>query len=140
MARRSETRLLFPWETPGEGALRRARRAARPALIVCAVLFALYSLARVHRQHRAEFSTRAAIATVLRAVEAYRADHSGRCPASPDMLVAPPDGVQPYLRRMPSDGWGRPLRIVCPGRKNPDIADVSSAGPSGSFEDPRQVE
>jgi general secretion pathway protein G len=140
MAKRSESRLLFPWETPGEGALRRARRAARPALIVGALLFALYSLGNVHRQRRAEFATRAAISTVLRAVEAYRADHGGRCPASPDMLVAPPDGVQPYLRKVPTDGWGRPLRVLCPGRKNPEIADVTSAGPTGSFDDPRQVE
>ncbi|MFO0558821.1 MAG: type II secretion system protein GspG [Polyangiales bacterium] len=140
MAKRSESRLLFPWETPGEGALRRARRAARPALVVCAVLFALYSLGNVHKQRRAEFSTRAAIATVLRAVEAYRVDHQGRCPAGPDQLVAPPDGVQPYLRKVPTDGWGRPLRIVCPGRKNPEIADVSSAGPTGSFDDPGQIE
>jgi general secretion pathway protein G len=138
--RKVDTRLLFPWETPGEGALRRARRAARPALIVTAVFAVLYSLARVHQERRAVFSTRAAIATVLRAVEAYRADHEGRCPLSADSLVAPPDGAQPYLRRVPTDGWGRPLRITCPGRKNPEVADVSSAGPTGSFDDPGQVQ
>jgi general secretion pathway protein G len=108
-------------------------------VIVAVTLCALYGLAQVHRERRAIFATRAAIATVLRAVEAYRADHEGRCPASADALVVPPDGARPYLRRVPTDGWGRPLRIVCPGRKNPDVADVSSAGPTGSFDDPTQV-
>ncbi len=138
--RRADARLLFPWETPGEGAVRRVRRAARPAVAVLLAFAVLYALARVHAHRRAVFSTRAAIGTVLRAVEAYRADHEGRCPPSPDALVAPPDGARPYLRRPPMDGWGRPLRIVCPGRKNPAVADVSSAGPTGRFEDPTQVE
>lgn len=137
--RSATERLLFPWETPGEGAMRRARRAARPALVVAIVFAALFALARVHQERRAIFATRAAIATVMRAVEAYRADHDGRCPLSADQLVAPPDGVQPYLRRVPTDGWGRTLRIQCPGRKNPDTADVSSSGPTGSFDDPSQV-
>jgi general secretion pathway protein G len=132
-------RLLFPWETPGEGAMRRARRGARPALFVAVVFAALYALSSVHEQRRAMFATRAAITTVVRAVEAYRADHEGRCPLGAEQLVAPPDGVQPYLRRVPTDGWGRPLRIQCPGRKNPDTADVSSSGPTGSFDDPTQV-
>ncbi len=138
--RKADARLLFPWETPGEGAVRRARRAARPAMAVLLALGVLVALTRVHANRRAVFATRATIATVLRAVEAYRADHEGRCPASAETLVSPPDGARAYLRRPPMDGWGRPLRIVCPGRKNPAVADVSSAGPTGRFEDPTQVE
>jgi hypothetical protein len=140
VTRKADARLLFPWETPGEGALRRARRASRPALAALGVLTVLVVLGRVHAERRAVFATRAAIATVLRAVEAFRADHGGRCPVSMDELAAPGDGAQPYLRRVPTDGWGRALRMRCPGRKYPEAADVSSAGPTGSFDDPTQVE
>jgi general secretion pathway protein G len=140
MAKRTDSKLLFPWEYPGEGVLRRARTYARPALAVLALLWMLRALGQVHTERRAIFVTQAAIATTLRAIEAYRADHNGSCPNSLDALVATPDGARAYLRAAPTDGWGRPLRMQCPGRRNPHNADVSSAGPTGSFDDPTQIQ
>lgn len=140
MARRNESKLLFPWEYPGEGFLRRARTYARPALFVLLVLFGLRAIGRVYTERRAVFVTHAIISTTLRAIEAYRADHGGNCPANLDALVATPDGARAYLRSVPVDGWGRMLRMQCPGRKNPTNADVSSAGPTGNFDDPTQIQ
>ena len=140
MAQHNASKLLFPWEYPGEGILRRARVYARPALMVLGVLFVLRFLGGVYTERRAVFVTQAAIATTLRAIEAYRADHGGNCPANLDGLVATPDGARAYMRGVPMDGWGRMLRMQCPGRRNPHNADVSSAGPTGSFDDPTQVQ
>lgn len=120
--------------------MRQVRKYARPAAAVTVLFLLLVWLGRVQAERRAAFATRATIATVLRAVEAYRADHEGHCPGGPEVLVSPPEGATPYLRSVPIDAWGRPLRIRCPGRKNPETADVSSAGPTGSFNDPTQIE
>jgi hypothetical protein len=103
-------------------------------LVVFGVLF------RVESQRRAVHATRATIATVMQATEAFRADHDGRCPGALAELVAPSDGHEPYLPRNPRDGWGREFHFRCPGRKHPSSADVISGGPSGTFEDTDQVE
>lgn len=78
--------------------------------------------------------TRAAIADVQRAVAAFRAD-VGRCPRSTVELVHPPKVGARYLNELPTDGWGRALYVRCPHRHNSSMAEVISAGPSGSFLD-----
>ena len=77
-------------------------------------------------------TTRAAIAEVQRAVAAFRAE-TGRCPRSTVELVHPPRAAAHYLSELPTDGWGQPLHVQCPGWSNPDAAEVVSAGPSGSL-------
>src|SRR5262249_19808507 len=127
--RGEERRIFFPWE---------ARRAqlggiSRPNLrwgpLPGAAPPAVGVAARVEERRRAVYATRAAIGNVMRAVEAYRADHENRCPVNVAELVSPGDGHEPYLLRTPRDGWGRALRVTCPGRKHPTSADVTSAGP-----------
>jgi len=59
-------------------------------------------------------------------VAAWRADHDRACPASLSDLV--PAG---YLHRTPRDWWGHPLRLTCPGRRDPRGFDLSSDGPDG---------
>lgn len=76
--------------------------------------------------------TRAASARIKRAISAFRAD-LGRCPHSLEELVHPPRSGRRYLHEIPVDGWGRPFFVRCPGRYDPEDADVISAGPSGSF-------
>jgi hypothetical protein len=57
----------------------------------------------------------------------------GRCPRSTFELVHPPKTGAHYLDAVPTDGWGRPLHIRCPGYDKRDVALIVSAGPSGSL-------
>jgi type II secretory pathway pseudopilin PulG len=77
-------------------------------------------------------ATRAAIAEAHRAVAAFVAE-LGRCPHSAVELVHPPKAGAHYLNELPVDGWGRPLYVRCPGEDPRHVAEVISAGPSGSF-------
>lgn len=124
--RRSEPKVFFPWERKRGvlGALSRAR--VRQVLLVIAAV-AFIALLR-HREESAAAvrATRATITTAERAVAMYRADHAGDCPKALADLVA-----GGYARSVPVDGWGRPLRVTCPGRKDPLGFDVSSDGPDG---------
>jgi len=77
-------------------------------------------------------ATRAAIAEARRAVAAFVAE-LGRCPHSAVELVHPPKAGAHYLNELPVDGWGRALYVRCPGEDPRNVAEVISAGPSGSF-------
>jgi hypothetical protein len=138
--RRNERRIFFPWEKRRTRLAWFTRRHAGAVALVGTVLLAGLVLAQIEGRRRAVFATRAAVANVMRAVEAFRADHEGRCPTGIAELLAPGDGNEPYLTRRPRDGWNRELWMQCPGRKHPDSADVRSAGPTGSFEDRDQIE
>lgn len=142
MARRRnrESRIFFPWEKRRSRLAWLSRRHARAGAAALLVVAFAAVLVQVEARRRAVHATRAAITSVRHAVEAFRADHDGRCPASTAELLNPGDGNEPYMARLPSDGWGRPLRMTCPGRKHPDAADVVSGGPSGTFEDIDQIE
>lgn len=55
----------------------------------------------------------------------YMMDNSSSCPHGIDDLVS-----QKYLDKGNSkDPWGKDLVFVCPGQKDTDAADISSAGP-----------
>jgi general secretion pathway protein G len=71
-------------------------------------------------------ATRATLTTAWSGVLRYRADHGGACPKATGELVA-----SGYVRDPPLDAWGRPLRLVCPGRRDPLGFDLSSDGPDG---------
>jgi len=121
-----EPRVLFPWERRrGLRALFRRSRASQ-ALEVLAGVTVVVLLCRRERSAADVRATRATITTAMNAVSAWRADHDRACPASLTDLVS-----GGYLRRVPRDAWGRPLRVVCPGRKDPRGFDVSSDGPDG---------
>jgi general secretion pathway protein G len=70
--------------------------------------------------------TRAVLDSTRPAVDAYLADHDGGCP--PDLgavaQYAPFDGE-------PLDAWGRPLRLVCPARREGFAYELMSDGPDG---------
>lgn len=125
--------MLLPWE--GRSAflaeLVSGRRWRSVFLIMLGASFLVlcYRVADERARHRV---TRAAIAEVVRAVRAFRAE-LGRCPRSTVELVHPPRAGAEYLHELPEDGWGHALRVQCPGRVHPDGSDVISAGPSGDW-------
>jgi hypothetical protein len=131
--KRSSRNVTLPWER------RRARvlgmfsaRRFRPLLWVGLVVgLGAWALSVADRRARLR-TTRAGIAEVQRAVTVFRAE-VGRCPRSTVELVHPPKSSARYLSELPNDGWGRELYVRCPGRSDPDSAEVVSAGPSGSF-------
>jgi len=71
---------------------------------------------------------------------AYRLD-MGNYPSSLDDLRVQPGGNAgqgqwngPYLDRdVPLDPWRRPYHYVYPGQHDPEMPDISSAGPDGVF-------
>jgi general secretion pathway protein G len=119
-------RVFFPWEKK-RGALGVLGR-ARARLVIAAGLVLFCLLAVRHREEKLASirATRASIDVADRSVLSYRADHAGACPRELGELVA-----GGYARDLPLDAWGRPLRLTCPGLRDPRGFDVSSDGPDG---------
>jgi general secretion pathway protein G len=125
-SRRDEPRVFFPWERRrGLGSVFRRARARQVFAILCGV-GAFTFLRQVELRTSAIRETRASITTAESAVAAWRADHDHACPGSLADLVA-----AGYVTDLPRDAWNRPLRMTCPGRKDPRGFDVSSDGPDG---------
>jgi general secretion pathway protein G len=126
MPARPEPRVFFPWERrPGVRSLLGRTRARQTFLAVVAVA-TIVVLGRRERSASDVRSTRATITMAMRAVEEWRADHDRGCPSSLADLVS-----GGYLHQVPRDAWARPLRVVCPGRKDAHGFEVSSDGPDG---------
>ncbi|MEZ4299085.1 MAG: type II secretion system protein GspG [Polyangiaceae bacterium] len=120
--------IFFPWErAPGLFGKRGVARAKPFAAALGMILF-LVLLAARERTHTGVRSTRATLGIVAAAIDAYRADHERKCPEQLTSLKS-----EGYLAIDPIDAWGRPLRLVCPGRKNPDGYDLMSDGPDGQI-------
>jgi general secretion pathway protein G len=123
---RSEPRVFFPWEKRRGLRSLFGRARARQILLVAAGV-AIFLGLRAREQRAASMrATRAEITIAINALAAWRADHDRACPASLNDLVA-----AGYLHAIPRDVWGRPLRVLCPGRRDPAGFDVSSDGPDG---------
>lgn len=124
--RNNPSRVFFPWERRRGvfGVLGRAR----VRLVVAGVVALLLILAiRSREEHAAGVrATRASITTAYEAVSAYRADHGGSCPRELAELT-----TGGYATEVPIDAWGRPLRLTCPGRRDPRGFDLASDGPDG---------
>lgn len=130
--RRHGERIALPWERRG-GRVRGILGSTQWQAVLAGLLGALVLVGFVrHTEHRVRVrDTRVAVAQVKQAIGRFRAD-VGRCPTSKAELVDPPLAQKHYLDALPSDGWGRPLHVRCPGYFE-DEADVISAGPSGSL-------
>jgi general secretion pathway protein G len=127
MARRRRVpSVFFPWERKKGlvGALARTR--VRLVLLVGLGALFVWGLREREEHAAAVRATRASITNTSRAILEFRADHAGACPKALADLVA-----GGYARDVPIDAWGRPLRLVCPGRKDPPGFDLSSDGPGG---------
>ncbi|MBX3203005.1 MAG: type II secretion system protein GspG [Labilithrix sp.] len=126
MKRQRASKVFFPWERRRGvfGVIGRAR--VRIVLgVVAALTVVLWIRAREEKAAGVR-ATRASITTMHRAVASYRADHAGACPKELGELVA-----GGYSRDVPLDAWGRPLRLTCPGRRDPLGFEISSDGPDG---------
>ena len=124
--RRSEPRVFFPWEKRRGlfGAIGRTR--ARMVALLALGLDVLVAIHRREEKAAAVRATRATLTTAGWAISSYRADHGGACPTAMSDLV-----VGGYVREDPVDAWGRSLRLLCPGRRDPLGFDLSSDGPDG---------
>jgi general secretion pathway protein G len=123
---RGEPMVFFPWERRRGFRSIFMRSRARQVLAVAAGISAFAVLAGLEHDAAAVRATRAEISDTIAAVAAWRADHDVGCPGSTGDLVA-----AGYLSELPRDAWGHPLRLVCPGRRDPAGFDVSSDGPDG---------
>lgn len=126
MKRRSESKVFFPWER--RRGVARVLGRARVKLVLGAVLVVVLVVFIRNREEKAAGvrATRATITSAQRAVAAYRADHAGACPRELGEMVA-----SGHARDVPVDAWGRPLRLTCPGRRDPQGFEVTSDGPDG---------
>jgi general secretion pathway protein G len=126
-SRKPASRSIFlPWERRA-GVLRRLGLSRlRPFLLAVAVLAVIAIIGARERHKTGERATRSAIAVVRRGLDAYRADHDGKCPRQIEDLE-----TLGYLADVPDDAWGRPLRLACPSRREGIAYDLSSDGPDG---------
>ena len=125
----------FTWERRRRWFAWASVRHARGLVGAAVAIFAVSGAVSVSDHERRVHATRAAIVSVQRATEAFRADHA-RCPSGVAELVNPPEGTAGaprYLAQVRLDGWGREFLYTCPGGKFPASADVVSGGPEGSF-------
>lgn len=127
MARRgSERRSFFPWEKRG-GLFRRLGLYRLGPLLGAAGFCALLVLIAVRERRQAGIRrTRAVLMDVRQAVDAYLADHGGRCP---ETFAALAD--YGTFEGTPRDAWGRPLTLICPGADPGEAYRLVSAGPDG---------
>jgi general secretion pathway protein G len=123
---RSEPMVFFPWERRRGFRSIFMRSRARQAISVIGGVVAFTMLTRLEHHASAVRATRTEISDTIAAVDAWRADRETGCPGSATDLVA-----AGYLPELPRDAWGHPLRLVCPGRRDPAGFDVSSDGPDG---------
>ncbi|HEX3774506.1 MAG TPA: type II secretion system protein GspG [Polyangiaceae bacterium] len=121
-----EGRIWFPWER--RGGLRSLLMLGRvgPVLVVFGVLGFIAILGVRERQSAGIRQTRATLIEVRRAVDAYRADNDGGCPASLDKL-----SDYGNFKETPSDAWGHALRFTCPSHREGEAYQLSSDGPDG---------
>lgn len=121
-----EQTIFFPWERKASLLGGRGVARAKPFAAALIMIVVLIALGARERRRTGLRSTRATLGVVSAAIDAYRADHDKKCPERVELLKT--DG---YLAIDPVDAWGRPFRLVCPGRKNPDGYDLMSDGPDG---------
>lgn len=119
--------VFFPWERRPLGLLGRRGMHVR-VVLVGALLIAVVLWLRGREEHKAAVrATRASITTTYQATAMFRADHQGQCPRTAEDLVA-----GGYLRDVPTDAWGRALRVECNNRVGEGIeVAISSDGPDG---------
>jgi general secretion pathway protein G len=123
-----ERRIFFPWERRG-GLFRwlALGRARAVFSVVCLAAVVLLVGARERRDAGLR-QTRSTLLTLRRAVEAAIAEADGRCPERLSSAYEYAAFAEP-----PKDAWGRPFRLVCPGRHG-EPYELMSDGPDGQPE------
>jgi hypothetical protein len=96
-------------------------------LLAASALVGLLALIVVRERRQAGIRrTRAVLLDVREALDAFLADHQGRCPESFAALA----DYGPF-KGVPRDGWGQPLTLICPGSEPGQRYRLLSAGPDG---------
>ena len=57
---------------------------------------------------------------------------NGKCPESIEAMIFS-SGRRKNWEEEITDPWGKKYEFICPGRKNPDAADILSAGPDRDY-------
>lgn len=96
---------------------------ARPVLLGLLVVGVVVWVGVRERTRAGIRQTRATLLDARSAVDSYMAEHDGGCPAD---LSAVAKSEAP-----PRDAWGRPLRLVCPGKREGSLYELMSDGPDG---------
>lgn len=122
----SEKRSFFPWERRG-GLFRRLGLYRLGPLLGVVCIIALLGLVVLRERRQSGIRrTRALLLDVRQAVDAYLADHKGRCPESFAALAD-----YGAFKGTPRDAWGHPLTLICPGSEPGELYRLVSAGPDG---------
>ena len=126
VARKTERRSFFPWEHRGGLFRRLGLYRLRPLLGVAGAIALLVLVVMRERDAAGVRRTRSILLDVRTALDAYLADHQGRCPES---FAALSDNSN--FHGVPRDAWGRPLTLICPGSEPGEAYSLMSAGPDG---------
>jgi len=126
--------VLFPWED--RAGIRRFLTFGRvgPALSVgLCVLIAASVLGR-EREAAGERRTRVTIERLRGKVERYLLEHDGACPAALGEVLGEMPATDDAKKARQSallDGWGRPVRLLCPVEERASGFLLMSDGPDG---------
>lgn len=121
-----ERHIYFPWERRG-GFIRRIRvDQARPFFLLAALVMVVILVALRERRDAGIRRTRNTILSTRSSIDSFLADRDGGCPPRDFSGLTAPGGKE----GPPTDAWGRPLRIECPGRDRARY-DLYSDGPDG---------
>ncbi len=126
--RQREQTIWLPWERSGSLIRGRGIGRATPILAGISMMLLLLILGVRERRRVGIRSTRATLSVVHEAVTTYRADHERKCPDSLEKLKE-----EGYLAIDALDAWGRPFRLICPGRRDAQGYDLMSDGPDGEI-------
>jgi general secretion pathway protein G len=125
--RRATDRIIFfPWE--GKGGFVRWLRVGRirPVVLVGVVVGFMVLVGYRERRAAGVRQTRAMVLDARKAIDIYLAEHAGDCPKSLDQVTR-----YGHLEGPPRDAWGRPLRLICPGKREGSAYELMSDGPDG---------
>ncbi len=126
MARRrlTDTRIFFPWESHGGVPRFIGLGRLRPIATFAVLLTVVLVVAGRERRRSGIRQTQAMLQQTELAVEAFRSEHDGGCPANPQDVATHMKG-----QALKPDAWGQLPRIVCPSRREGTGFEVISDGP-----------
>lgn len=124
--RLADSSIVLPWERRGGLFRRLGLSRARPLLVTLSVVLLFVAIGVREHQNAGIRATQASLLVVRQALDRYRADHGGKCPGE---LTELEKGN--YIHHVPTDAWGRPFDLACPGRFEAASYELSSAGPDG---------
>jgi general secretion pathway protein G len=122
----SSESIFFPWERRGGFRRVLGTGRVRPVLSVVLMLAFVVLVGSRERRQSGVRQTRATLVSMRHAVDGYMAESDGGCPPSLDKVLD-----YGSFKKLPSDAWGNPLRLVCPARRADERYELLSDGPDG---------